>query len=169
MIQCIYSRLLRGMQAPSRTKVSTIASLSSSSSVVASLGTSIPLIASPRNPASGAQVPRGPNAHPPHVPLACGEREQLQVIMGDIGVQYHALKIFQLNTAKVTASGNALARIMGAHRHSLAFITEPPIAFNKVCGFPAGAFNVLHHPKEVKRCRAAIVASKGVDVMALPS
>ena len=89
--------------------------------------------------------------------------------MGDIGVQYHALKIFQLNTAKVTASGNALARIMGAHRHSLAFITEPPIAFNKVCGFPAGAFNVLHHPKEVKRCRAAIVASKGVDVMALPA
>ena len=82
------------------------------------------------------------------------------------------LKIFQINTAKANASGNALARIMGAQRHSLAFITEPPIYRTKVCGFPAAAFNVLQHlpkGKKPKRCRAAIVASKGVDMMVLPS
>ena len=79
------------------------------------------------------------------------------------------LKVFQLSTAKKTTSGNALAHIMGAHRNSLAFITEPQIFHGKVCGFPNAAFNILHHQGNLKRCRAAIIASKGVELCALPS
>ena len=67
--------------------------------------------------------------------------------MGD--QRNYVLKMYQLNTAKATAAGNALARIMGAQRHSLAFITEPPIhgakPRAKVCGFTAAAFNVFHN------------------------
>ena len=77
--------------------------------------------------------------------------------------------MYQLNTAKCTESGNALSRIMGSQRSSIAFITEPPIYREKVCGFTNAAFNILHHQGANKPCRAAIVASKGVEICALPS
>ena len=55
------------------------------------------------------------------------------------------LKIFQLNTAKKTESGSALSRLMGACRHSIAFVTEPPVYRGKVCGFSNATFNILKH------------------------
>ena len=79
------------------------------------------------------------------------------------------LKIFQLNTAKKAESGSALSRLMGDCKNSLAFITEPPVFHGKVCGFSSAAFNVLQHSGNNKRCRAAIVASKGVELCTLPA
>ena len=77
------------------------------------------------------------------------------------------LKVFQLNAAKKSESGSALSRLMGDCKNSLAFITEPPFYHGKVCGFSSSAFNVLHHAGSKKRCRAAIVASKGVELCPL--
>ena len=77
------------------------------------------------------------------------------------------LKIFQLNTAKKTESGSALSRLMGDCTNSLAFITEPPFFHGRVCGFSNIAFNILHHNNNKKRCRAAIIASKGVALCPL--
>ena len=77
------------------------------------------------------------------------------------------LKIFQLNTAKKSESGSALSHLMGDCRHSLAFITEPPFFKGKVCGFSSANFNILHHSGNNKRCRAAIIASKGVELCPL--
>ena len=79
------------------------------------------------------------------------------------------LKIFQLNTAKKSGSGSALSRLMGACRYSIAFITEPPLYHGKVCGFSNANYNILHHIGNKKRCRAAIVASKGVELCPLPA
>ena len=36
-----------------------------------------------------------------------------------------------------------------------------------MCGFSGFAFNILHHSGNNKRCRAAIVASKGVELCPL--
>ena len=55
------------------------------------------------------------------------------------------LKIFQLNTAKKSGSESALSRLMGACRHSIAFVTEPPFYHGKVCGFSNANYNILHH------------------------
>ena len=79
------------------------------------------------------------------------------------------LKIFQLNTAKKSGSGSALSRLMGACRYSVAFVTEPPFYHGKVCGFSNANYNILHHIGNNKRCRAAIVASKGVELCPLPA
>ena len=79
------------------------------------------------------------------------------------------LRIFQLNTAKKPESGGALSRLMGSHKNSLAFITEPPFFRGKVCGFTSLAFNILHHSGNSKRCRAAIIASKSVELCPLPT
>ena len=79
------------------------------------------------------------------------------------------LKIFQLNTAKKSGSGSALSRLMGACRYSIAFITEPPFHNGKVCGFSNANYSILHHMGNNKRCRAAIVASKGVELCPLPA
>jgi len=71
------------------------------------------------------------------------------------------IRVFQLNTAKQTGSGSALARLMGACNHSLAFVTEPPLHGGKLCGFSGLAFNSFLHAGNTKqRCRAAIIASK---------
>ena len=49
------------------------------------------------------------------------------------------LKIFQLNTAKKSASGSALSRLMGPFYHG------------KVCGFSNADYNILHHIGNNKR------------------
>ena len=72
------------------------------------------------------------------------------------------LKIFQLNTAKMASSGSSLSRLMGDCTNSLAFVTEPPFYHGKVCGFSSAMFDILHYSGNNKRCRAAIIASKGV-------
>ena len=78
------------------------------------------------------------------------------------------IRVFQLNTAKRTGAGSALARLMGACNHSLAFVTEPPLHSGKLCGFSGLAFNSFLHAGNTKqRCRAAIIASKGIEVCPL--
>ena len=77
------------------------------------------------------------------------------------------IRVFQLNTAKRTGSGSALARLMGACNHSLAFVTEPPLVKGKLCGFSGLIFNSFLHPGNTTRCRAAIIASKGIEVCPL--
>ena len=78
------------------------------------------------------------------------------------------IRVFQLNTAKRTGAGSALARLMGACNHSLAFVTEPPLHNGKLCGFSGLVFNSFLHPGNTKqRCRAAIIASKGIEVCPL--
>ena len=96
------------------------------------------------------------------------DKQKPRVSMEGTERNTRVLKLYQLNTAKRTESGNALSRIMGSQRNTLAFITEPPIYRGKVCGFPSLAFNTLYHQGGKNRCRAAIVASKGVITCPLP-
>ena len=77
------------------------------------------------------------------------------------------IRVFQLNTGKRVGAGSALARLMGAANHSLALITEPPFYKGKVCGFPGATFNSIYHSGTNKRCRAAIIASSGIELCPL--
>ena len=96
------------------------------------------------------------------------QSDSSQVLDAKIGRRSRGnLKIFQLNTAKRSESGSALSHLMGDFRHSLAFITEPPLFHGKVCGFPSATFNILHHSSNNKQCRAAIIASKSIELCPL--
>ena len=77
------------------------------------------------------------------------------------------IRVFQLNTGKRVCAGSALARLMGASNHSLALITEPPFYQGKVCGFSGATFNSIYHSGTNKRCRAAIIASSGIELCPL--
>ena len=96
-----------------------------------------------------------------------GGDNDTQTSLGNRGKLKGNLNIFQLNTAKRTESGSALARRMGVCKNSLGFITEPPFFHGKVCGFTSTAFNILHHVGNKKRCRAAIIASKSIELCPL--
>ena len=77
------------------------------------------------------------------------------------------IRVFQLNTGKRVGAGSALARLMGADNHSLGLITEPPFYKGKVCGFPGATFNSIYHSGTNKHCRAAIIASGGIELCPL--